>query len=275
VTRINNDHIFQRFGDLDFPIEGSDVSSTDPFAAFDPGRTAMLALFKAAINQELAHSTIAVQATSPWYVARANTRLATTMPIETTLYEPPRASMMRGARYVMPLLCLYRTRSEHNEHSLGREQVVTRWGLDYVLGPLTSADYGRIGGVLTAVRAIIRLVIRRGFHPAYESGAQQFGSTNGHFASIRAVEDQEGPAVFGREGPSTSGIDEQLEVFAMHLELETTEHEAALDPVAEATVYDGADFNIGVGSITGILPDMIQANTTIPQQAPFGEPEGR
>lgn len=275
MTRQNNNHIFQRFGDLDLPIEGSDVTSGRLFSAFDPGRDAMLALFKAAICQELGHHPTTAASTSAWYTARTGTALATAEPIETTLTEAPRRSLFRGARYDFPLLCLYRVSTVHSELTLGHDQQVTTWGLDYVLGPLVSSDYERLGGAMNAVRKIVSLVIRRGHHPAYESDAIQFGDDHGRFTSIRILNDQEGPATMGLEGPSARGMPpEELELYTLHMNLETTEIEDALDPIAEATPYDGSDINLGVGGMWGIIPDLIQADTGPVQQPPYGDPEG-
>jgi hypothetical protein len=275
MTRQSNDHLFQRFGDLDYPVEGTDVTGAQLFSAFDPGRDALLDLFEAAINQELAHDTSAVQTTSPWYACVSGTPLANAMPVETKLREAPRRSLFRGARYTFPLLCLYRQRSEHDEATLGRERITTFWGLDYILGPLVSDDYAKLGAALHAARTIIRLVIRRGFHLAYDSGSKQFGAGNGHFSTIQIVEDAEGPATFGLEGPSARGLEQDdLELFTLHMMLRTTELEDALDPVAEASPFDGADIRIGIGGSDGTLPDAIEANTTVEQQPPYGKPEG-
>jgi len=246
--------LLQRFGDVDLPVVGADVTDGQLFSALDPGRDAMIAMLTTAINVELAGSASAVTAGSAWAVAAAGTKLAAVLPVADTLYEPPRPGIMRQREVTFPLLALYRTTAEHNEWSLAREQIIQTWGLDYVLGPLDAAAYRRLAGVMNGVRMLVQLIIRRRGHPAYAGGALQFGPGAGRFTSIAITESVEGPAAWGQ-------VDQGHEFYALSMTLVTSE----LDEVDtdDAPAFAGASIHLGMGSGSEVLPGVIDARTEV------------
>jgi hypothetical protein len=258
------DFLYERFGGFESPTDGADVEDGQLFSVFDPVRDRFAALFRAAINQEIAGDPDTVQTGSPWAVARVGTTHAAALPVADTLYQQPTKALLREAKFVYPLLAVYRQTEEHNEHSLYIDKAVCTWGIDYVLGPLTPEDYRKLAGPLVAARRIMQLCVRRRGHPAYESGALQFGEGKGSLMRVRLRRSVEGAAAWGDE--------EEGQIFyATHIELETEERDDQ-----DSTVFPdfaGASVNVGVGDRDQILPDVIQARTEVELQKPHGVPE--
>jgi hypothetical protein len=232
------DSVYRRFGDANFPPDLTDSPET-LFASFDPQLDAMLALFEAAINAELG---------AAWTLARAGTQLAASLPVQDTLWVQPTKASLRAQSLGFPLLCLARVTGTHEELSLAKEQVTSTWSLDYLLGPLTGADYRRLGGALGAALKVIQTAIRELGHPAYEDGARQFAGFN----TIGIKSSVMGPAAFGDEGQG-------VEYFGLHVDLETTETDAALP--GSSTDYQGTTYTFGVGDAAEVLPGVIDAFT--------------
>jgi len=257
--------MYEFFGDVDYPITGSEVQNTNLFSVTDPGRDNMIALFTAAINTELAQSTTVIEPTSAWAKVIPSTRLDGVMPVSDTTYDLPRRSVLRETKLTYPLLGVYRTQATHDEFTLAQERITQLWGFDYVMGPLSVADFRRLGGAMNAVRTIVQLVIRRRGHPAYKGGALQFGPGTGQFSTIQVTESSEGPAQFGQE-------DEGMEFHALHMVLKTTEL-AGLDAIAPT--FEGSTVTMGVGTDGDILADFIEVKTEVPLEPNHGIPEAK
>lgn len=245
--------LWQSNGDVAFPTYGDDVADEQLFSVFDPGRDRLLALFKAAICWEFGRSTSSVESDSPWGIARVGTKLASALPVADTLYRMPTRAFLRETKVAYPLLALYRMQATHDEATLHYDRIACTWGFDYILGPLSADDERRLMGALNAVRMLIPVVIRGRGHPAFESGALQFGQGNGRFSSIRVTTSAEGPATFGQDG-------EGVEFPAIHLELETTELDDA-DGEHQGAPLEGATFTFGVGGSEDAEPELIIART--------------
>tara|TARA_R100001163_G_scaffold64608_1_gene59267 strand:- start:3907 stop:4695 length:789 start_codon:yes stop_codon:yes gene_type:complete len=261
-----SDSLYRYFGGTSYPVDGAQVENTNLFSVSDPGRDKLIALFKTAINMELAQSTTLVQPASAWAAVTPSTALDGILPVSDTTYDMPRKSVLRETKLTYPLLALYRTSATHDEFTLAQEQITQLWGFDYILGPLSVADFRRLGGALNAVKTIVQLCIRRRGHPAYQNGALQFGKGSGNFSTVQITESSEGVANYGQEA-------EGMEFFSLHMVLKTTEH----DGIVEGTVPDleGASVSIGVGSQSEILPDAINVNTSVPLSPNHGTPEPR
>ena len=277
----DNDFLFQRFGDVQFPIK--DVQNAQLFSVLDPARDRLLAFFKAAINQELAHSTTSAVAGSPWAIVRANTILSNAMPVQDVAYLQPTGDLMKESGWGMPLLCLYRTSAAHEEFSLQRELIRTTWGLDYILPPLAADERRKLAGVLVGVRALVGLLVRKRSHPAYDNGRLQFGQNFGGFDTMKIVSSNEGPAQFSDQFGSNY-------YYAVHFDIETTEldnmaadfltkvDENGNTIVVQDTHYSplytdfaGVDLSVGVQSPEGTLPDAVQARTDTNPDPNYGK----
>jgi hypothetical protein len=230
------EHLYRRFGDADFPPDLT-ASPETLVASFDPQLDAMLALFKAAINAELG---------AAWALACVGTALAASDPVQDTLWVQPTKASLRAQKLGWPLLCLARVSGTAEELTLAKEQIITTWALDYLLGPLTAADYRRLGSALGAALKTLQLTLRELSHPDYLSGARQFDGFNTVGIKSWAM----GPASFGEDG-------EGIEYFGLHIDFETSETDKPLD--GSVGDFVGTTFVFGVGDADQILPDVIIA----------------
>lgn len=255
----DDDFLYLKFGDIAFPTGA--VQNAQLFSVLDPARDKLLAFFKAAINQELAHSTTIVKGGSPWAIATAGTTLSSAMPVQDVCYLQPTSDLVKEASWGMPLLCCYRTAAVHEEFTLYREVIKTTWGVDYILPPLPADDRRKVAAVLPGVRALLTLLIRRRAHPAYQNGTLQFGQGYGGFDVMRVMSSSEGPVAFSdREGSNF--------YYAVHLDIETTELD---DTTQTFTDFEGVDLSVGVGGSGGILPDAVQARTDTNPDPNYGK----
>jgi len=255
----NNNFLFQRFGDVQFPTAA--VQNAQLFSILDPARDKLLALFKAAINQELAHSTTSVVAGSPWAVVRANTILSNAMPVQDVSYLQPTGDLLKESGWGMPLLCVYRTSAIHEEFTLQREVIRTTWGVDYILPPLAADERRKLAAMLVGVRSLFTLVVRKRSHPAYQNGTLQFGQGYGGFDTMKIVSSNEGPAQFSDQAGSNY-------YYAVHLDIETTELDNTIE---DYTDFEGVDLSVGVGGSDGTLPDAVQARTDTNPDPNYGK----
>jgi len=247
------DLLYYHLGDVELPANASDMPDGVLYQAFDPARDTLLALFRTAINMEVAHTVNGTPpVTSPWYVARANTKLQNSLPVADVFWESPAPDIMRETRLLFPLLCLYREESKSLEVTMGRDGIQTIWGLDYILPPLGVDELRRVGGVLNAVRTIVDLVIRDSGHPAYNGGELQFDDGRGRFSRIEVNSSKVGAAAFSP--------DKESAIYRMlHMQLTTLELTDEVEGVIGE--FDGLSGTVGVGGFEGVLPDLITIDT--------------
>lgn len=235
------EHLEMAFGAAEFPPDLTGEPETF-FAAFDPALDGMLGLFKAAINAELGDT---------WALAAKGTALASSQPVMDTLWVQPTKASLRAQHVGWPLLCLARSSARHVERTLWRDRITTTWVLDYLLGPLTGADYRRLFGALSAAEKVIKECLWNYGHPAYLDGADQFFG----FDSVGLVTSVMGPASFGEDG-------EGVEYFGLHCEMETEELDHPLP--GSLAPYTGATFVNSVGDGLDTLPDALILRTDVP-----------
>lgn len=237
----DNDFLFRKFGAAEFPPDLT-ARPESLFSAFDPGLDRMLALFKAALNYELS---------AAWTIAKQGTPLAASDPVADTLWQQPTKATLRQRKADWPLLCLARVSGTHEDLTLHREQHTTTWSLDYLLGPLDTASFRRLGGALNAALKILQEVVAAHGHPSVAGGADQFDGFN----TIRIMTDGIGTAGFADDpdGPEYHGL---------HVDIETTELDKPMD--GSVGDYNGATFVFGVGDAHDILPNEIIARTDVP-----------
>jgi len=245
------DSMFQTFGDLHLPIDAADVATT--LEPLDPGLGKLLALFKTAINSEYGpvwHKV--VDALPVGHPLRASDPVADTLELE------PSPSVMQQRKATWPLLCLHRTgEATYERVMLDQDRLTQEWGLHYILSPLDIGDLRRLAPICVAVGKLIRLVIRQRGHKSYEAGELQFFPDKGGFASI-ALDSQEGPGQASFAGGDNDGPT----YYAVSFKLKTTE--LAYDDLDGYGEYEGTDVSVGVGTGDAIVPDLIQADTSLP-----------
>jgi hypothetical protein len=252
MSRPSNNFFFSRFGLVEFPVEGDQVTDEQLYSVLDPLLDKMLRLFRAAINQELGQAIDSVVATSVWAAVRTGTKLATALPVADVLYTAPTPQVVLSSKYKFPLLCCYREGGDAGEFSLALDKTADRWGVDYILGPLDPADHRRLTAAVRGVFMVLQQAIRAGAHPALDSGASQF--PDGELWKLRLARWEAGPAKFGE-------TDRGQEFFALHLALESEEL-IVPDESAGAAPFLGTSINVGIGGGEGgILPDVIQTRT--------------
>jgi hypothetical protein len=181
----------------------------------NPARDVLLRLFCAAIVADLDRA---------WRAATVGTTREGTCVVGTALPLAPTPQVMGQLKVEFPLVACYRTgQAQHDEHTLYEGRRTQRWGVDYVLGPLTASELRQVGDVLDGVAASILRALRLQGHPSHDGGRVQFGgrhsdgSGGAQLSTIRVVSDEQGPAEF-----ASSGRDESL-YHALSLTLETTE----------------------------------------------------
>lgn len=236
------------------------VDTLDPL---DPALDTLLGLFQAAVNAELGPAWGTIMATMP---ASHPLRAAGPNPINDTLGLEPSPGVMQQRKTGFPLLCVHRTGSaKYDEVAIGGgiERLIQNWDVHYILGPLDVGDLEKVNRICVAVTKVVRMVIRRRGHPAYQGGALQFFPAQiGSIGSLGAVTltgyDGPGQALFvGGDGPT---------YYAVTMHLETAEHTA--DDVQTFGNFDAADISIASGDADQLLPNMVQAETDVPYQAP-------
>jgi hypothetical protein len=234
----NATSLHRGFGKLTLPLSDTDETT---LASLDPARDIMLALFAAAINDEIMPR---------WADAVAGSPLAGTSPVQDRLPALPDIDAIQQRRCRFPLLSVARSEDPATitELTLWQEQLTQRWDVDYILSPLTVGDSRKLGDILPAVAKVIALVIRQGGHRAYGPNVV-FGQLCG-FDSIKIQSFKTGTARFA---------DDSTRYHALSLSLETTELETVSDHTAAP--FHGASIALGTGDSTGTIPNLIEAET--------------
>jgi len=242
--------IFQSIGDLSFPIAGV----TDSLAVLETARAKIVGLFTAAINAEWSAAWNAVVGTLP-----TGHPFTSTVPVQDTLELEPTPQVMQQRKAAFPLLCVYTVgEATYDQITLQEERLTQEWGVDYILGPLDIGDIRKFGDICRGIGKLLRVVCRLRAHPAYESGALQFYEGSGNLATIELTS-QQGPGQASFAGDEGGTL-----YYAISFKLRTTETTA--DNVDGFGNFDAADLSVGVGNATEIVPDLIQADTSIPLQ---------
>jgi hypothetical protein len=253
MTRPDNSHFFSRIGAVSFPVEGDQVTDAQLYSVLDPLRDRLLRFFRAVINKELGQGIDTVEPTSVWAACRAGTKLAAALPVADTLYTQPTPDMVLSSAFSFPLLAVYREGSTDDEFTIDTERIGSRWGVDYIVGPLDPADHRRLSAAVHGAHMALLPALRTGRHPAYQGGAHQFPEDE--IWKLRVVRSDVGPATFGER--------DRGQVFhALHIELageELVNFDTTVYPARE-----GVDLNVGIGSDAGILPDVIQVSSDVP-----------
>jgi hypothetical protein len=259
MTRPNNDHFFSRVGAVSFPVEGDQVTDEQLFSVLDPLRDRLLRFFRATINQELGQGIGTVEPTSVWAACRTSTKFADRLPVEDTLFVEPTPDMMTSSEFGFPLLAVFRRGSNDDEWSIDIERINSRWGINYIVGPLDPADQRRMGAAVHGAHMVILQALRAGRHPAYQGGAHQFPEAE--LWKLRIEGTDVGPATFGER--------DKGQIFHM-LELRLVGEELVNFDTTVYPAREGVDLNVGIGSDDGILADVMQASSDVPLPPTLG-----
>lgn len=241
----------ERFGTLSLPVDLATVKAERRLTVLDPGRRLLCDLFQAAIRAELqAAWTEACKGIPP------EEKISATDPCADVLELEPTGPVMGQRQAAFPLLAVYRSgEGRYETDTIYSDKLTQPWTVDWVLGPLSVARAHNLGDAAVAIAKIINRVLSLAGHPAYESGAIQFGADTS-FGSIRLVS-HEGP------GQARFAGDESGTVYwAITLKLETTEHVDEGAAALNFGLFEGADYEVGVGGTPeGVLPGLVYAST--------------
>lgn len=237
------DYLYQGFGDVDSPVQATQVGSDLLAGVFDPAQQKLIAFCSAVLTAEL---------TPAWNAARANTKYAAVAPVADTLWRVPTKAALRAQSLTFPLLCVARVSTTSEELTLVREQITTTWSVDYLLGAISDADLRALGGAMHAAQRFLTIALRDRRHPEYDSGAIQFGEGKGGLNTIRVVSSICGPMDFGEEGTG-------VEYHGLHMDVETTETDHFVE--GTAAPYAGMTLHGHVGDAVQVVPELVVGKT--------------
>jgi len=256
VTSLN-----ERIGSLRLPPDIATIEEAKTLTSLDPARRILADVFKTAILAEL---------TEAWVAAVANRLtdehgISPLVPVADVLELEPIAPVMQSRKAGFPLLAVYRSgTAEYSTHTFYADKLTQPWTVDWVLGAADVATTFQLLDAAVAVSKIISRVIFRQGHPAYNSGAIQFGEDRGDLGSIRMLR---------HEGPGQArfaGDDKGPMYWAISIHFETVEYVSEVSGLEADGIFEGADYEIGVGGAPeGVMPGLVYASTT-----PVFQPQG-
>ncbi len=141
--------------------------------ATDPAQGLLLNVFSAALNYDLQAGFDKIKLSVPvldGYV------------VNYVLPFDPENWITRGIPLNFPILSVWRKQQVTSEFSIDLLQVVTTWGVRYVLPNFELEDMARAHALLQGVANSLRAVLYNGYHPAYGDGYQAL--YNGVFYDI-------------------------------------------------------------------------------------------
>ena len=246
--------LYQRFGSLVLPPDLAAIGDAGTLTPLDPARRILADLFKAAINSELSGAWSAVAGRLP-----PDGPINPELPVSRVLEIEPTQPHMQEVQLGFPLLAIYRSgTADYQPFNIGELRLVQPWTLDWVLGPADIATKFQLGDMAVAISKVVALVIRKRGHASYQGGAVQFGDDASGIGAIRIVR-HIGPAVakFASETESNQSY------WAITIELETIEYvdESSAETYGPLT---GADYGYGIGSLDGVIPGLLYADTDHP-----------
>lgn len=224
----------------------------------------LLALFfpllTAAINAELAGDSEAIVAGSAWAVAAAGITLpggdalASKLPVQDRSYLPPTAGRFSETQPDWPVLCIYHVAEAESEAwSTERDLERAEMQIDWIMPALDAQGEHRLGGAPKLVARVVRDTLRRGSHPAYNSGAPQFSGDPIWELAFGKIEF--GPARMGQDGQGMEFLAASIPLTVSHLVADAT----------PAPLFLGADYTV---NDSGGLIVYLDSNTPAPQPLP-------
>lgn len=252
------DSLWIKVGGARMPLQAHDIDdSALSFEALDPTIGVFAGLLEAAIEAELGTTT------GSWAkicsaLPTGHRLLGSADPVGSVWRMAPSAEAIKQIKFTWPLLAVWREGDvEFEQKTMMVEQARTRFNALWTLGDL-EADLGlKIAGVLGYVGQVMANTVKRGRHPAYDSGTQQYGTDRGDLIGAYPVSIQAGRARFPDSDDSDSGI------WGTTLVFEVLERVTDLDEGADDF---GGTISVGVGNELEIIPDLVQGDPDYPGQ---------
>jgi hypothetical protein len=175
------------FGASRFPLIAP-ATGEQSAAVYDPGLGSIIGLVKAAIENDIG----AAWRRQIGKLDETSFLVMSTSPIGSVLPLQPIPQTLTQIKSGWPVLAVYREGEPEDEWITaeipGYKQ---RWSIDWIVGPIGPDIQRKIGHFWVPIVNSIRAAIHNGWHPAYDSGRQQFV---GQFVQIRCVQSN-GPGV--------------------------------------------------------------------------------
>lgn len=159
-------------------------------------------------------------------------------------YDP--LPLFQEAQFKLPLLAVYRVSGQHGDRTVNKHHEVCRWGLDWILPPLTAGQLERLNPFLSAADKVLFDRTEQGFDPAYQAGLSVWEECLIERIDIKSSAYQwlqnRGPG----SGLQSSSVNSAFPT--LHLEIDVTERVMPLS--SDFDVLAGID-----GEITAETPD--------------------
>lgn len=222
----------------------TEATGRTTLADLDPAQDILIALFKAAINNDLGPA---------WEEARGGTPLASSAAVQTTVPHEPDDDVFRELKVTFPVLCVWREGDATEKPFTNQYDAITqRWAIDYIMGPLSVEDRRKLGATVRHVREIIKEICNVGGHVAYGMDSANVQprqiltsdeSGGAGFSSFRFVSGSHGQAGFG---------DGEPKYWATRIICESVEYGRRTSLLA-GVKHDGMRLFTGTG--TGVAAD--------------------
>jgi hypothetical protein len=243
----------ENLGTLSLPVNIPTVTTDQGLKSLDPGRAFLASLFRTAIRSEF---------TAAWTEACKGIdpaeKLSTTDPVADLLELEPTGVLMTQRQAAFPLLAVYRSgRGEYQSHTVYADKLTQPWTVDWILGPASVARTRQLLDAAVAIAKVVARVCFLGGHPDFSGGDVPF-------AQLRMVS-HEGPGQAKFAGDEGGAV-----YWAITLSLETTEYVTQGEGAELDGIFEGADYELGVGGAPeGVMPGLVYASTT-----PVFQPQG-
>lgn len=176
------------------------------FETLDPAHVRFTDWVYAAVNAEFA--------AKGWAQVTNGSTLQGNDPVETKWLHEPDAASLRQTGIKFPMLCVWPNSEAHTDETLIIERITTLWSVQYILGPLTPELHRRIGGAMRAFPKLVRALLQKQSHPAFDDGKGQIHATKLNWSQVRTVS-----ATFGKVAEN----DGSFSFYGSTLVLETIE----------------------------------------------------
>lgn len=156
-----------KLGGVEFPVSDSPFVASR--TALDPILSAALDFYKAMLEKHLGDYFDAMVTDANLTDANGGTYVGKIV-AEMIGYDP--IPYLQASQYKFPLLALYRTEEDVEDHTVAWYKTTQKWTLLYVLPTLSAAQANKIVHILKGVRAVIVDRTIQGYDPDYLSGAE-------------------------------------------------------------------------------------------------------
>lgn len=181
-----------RYGAVQFPL-GAGSNST--LQDVDPSLYWALAFWTNVLTTHIgARYAAEVAAIGGTFAATYPSLIAYTTPIDPVPY-------LQQEQFKFPLFAVYRRSEKVSRRTVTWSHDTTRWGVAYIMPPLTAGQRERLEPLLRAIPVVLANRTEQGFDPAFQGGAKVWSTA---FAGLEDISFPEG------EYGSFPGINDEL-----------------------------------------------------------------